>query len=198
LFRRRSERPRRHSHAERGNESNREVILGLILNGIGISPVDRSGWNATAKSAIIETTTVCLNAGYILNVFVREHGLGRVMSNDSGVITERDPDTVRGADVAYDSYDRLPKGPLPTGYGPEVPELVVEVRSANDGWRAILEKVAEYLRAGVLVVVVLDPEPETAHVFGGDEAPRTLGPDDELVLPDLLESFRVRVGRFFE
>ena len=142
--------------------------------------------------------SVCLKAGRILGNFVEEHDLGHAMSNDSGVITERDPDTVRGADVAYYSYARLPKGPLPTGYGPEVPELVVEVVSASDRWRDIHEKVAEYLRAGVLVVVVLDPTPQTAHVFGADDAPRALGPEDELILPGILEGFRVRVGRFFE
>ena len=36
--------------------------------------------------------------------------LGRVVTNDSGIVTQRDPDTVRGADVAYYSYARLPKG----------------------------------------------------------------------------------------
>src|SRR6516162_6198848 len=71
---------------------------------------------------------VCSSASGLLGNFVRERDLGRVMSNDSGVITERDPDTVHGADVSYYSYGRLPKGPVPTGYGPEVPELVVEVR----------------------------------------------------------------------
>ncbi len=141
---------------------------------------------------------VCLKAGRMFGNFVDEHDLGRVMSNDSAVITERDPDTVRGADLAYYSYSRLPKGPLPTGYGPEVPELVVEIRSSNDGWREILEKVAEYLRSGVLMVVVLDPKPQTAHVFGVVDPPTTLGPEDELVLPAILEGFRVRVGRFFE
>jgi Uma2 family endonuclease len=141
---------------------------------------------------------VCGEAYYLLRLFLAEHDIGRVMCNDSGVITERDPDTVRGADVAYYSYARLPKGPLPTGYGPEVPELVVEVCSASDRWPDVLEKVAEYLRAGILVVVVLDPKPQTAHVFGADDAPRTLGPEDELVLPGILEGFRVRVGRFFD
>jgi len=141
---------------------------------------------------------VCGQAYYILRLFADEHDLGRVMSNDSGVITERDPDTVRGADVAYYSYSRLPKGPLPTGYGPEVPELVVEVRSATDRWREILEKVLEYLNAGVVVVVVLDPETQIAHVFSADDPPRRLGTEEELILPGILDDFRVRVGRFFE
>ena len=73
---------------------------------------------------------VCCTSGAIFRAFVLERDLGRVMTNDSGVITERNPDTVRGADVAYYSYARLPKGPLPAGYGPEVPELVVEVCSS--------------------------------------------------------------------
>jgi Putative restriction endonuclease len=55
---------------------------------------------------------VCGQAYYIVRLFVDERDLGRVMSNDSGVITERDPDTVRGADVAYYSYARLPRGTM--------------------------------------------------------------------------------------
>lgn len=83
---------------------------------------------------------VCGEAYFLLRQFVGEHDLGRVLSNDSGVITERDPDSVRGAAVAYDSYARLPEGPLPTGYGLEVPELIIEVRSAGDRWPKIQEK----------------------------------------------------------
>jgi len=139
---------------------------------------------------------VCGRADRILGNFVDGHDLGRVMCNDSDVTTQRGPDTVRGADVAYYSYARLPKGTLPTGLGPEVPELVVEVRSTNDRWREILEKVLEYLNAGV--VVVLDPEPQIAHVFSTDDPPRILITEDELILPGVLEDFRVRVGRFFE
>ena len=141
---------------------------------------------------------VCGRTVLIFGGFVEGRGVGRVMSNDSSVVIDRDPDTVRGADVAYYSYARLPKGPVPAGYGPELPELVVEVCSENDRWPGILEKVSEYLNAGVLVVVVLDPEPQVAHVFSSQGPPRRLGADDELSLPGILEGFSVRVGRFFE
>jgi Uma2 family endonuclease len=142
---------------------------------------------------------VCGQSYYLLRQFVDTHDSGHVMCNDSGVITERDPDTVRGADVAFYSYARLPKGPLKPGYGPEVPELVFEVRSAGDPWRKIIRKVAEYLTAGVLTVVVLDPAKRKAHVFSGEEEdPVVLGAEDELTLPDLLPGFRVPVHRFFD
>src|SRR5688572_20567051 len=59
---------------------------------------------------------VCATATVLLSNFARKHKLGHVLSNDSGVITERDPDTLRGADVAYYSFDRVPKGPLSEGY----------------------------------------------------------------------------------
>jgi Uma2 family endonuclease len=141
---------------------------------------------------------VCGQAYYLLRRYADDHDLGRVMSNDSGVITERDPDTVRGPDVSFYRYDRLPKGPIPRGYLAVPPNLVVEVRSPDDGWREILEKVTEYLEVGVAVVIVLDPEPQTAHIFRADHAPHQLGPEDELTVPDILSDFRLKVARFFE
>ncbi len=140
----------------------------------------------------------CANIGHILGNFVEEHDLGRVM-NRSAVITHRGPDTVRGADVCYYSYMRLPKGPLPEGYLPITPELIFEVRSPTDRWSQILAKVSEYLNAAVLVVCVLDPQTETLIVYHADEIQRVLTADDELSLPDLLgPDFRVPVRRFLE
>lgn len=141
---------------------------------------------------------VCGTVYYLIRQQVDQHDLGHVLSNDAGVITGRDPDTVRGADLAFYSYARLPKGPLPQSYGPEVPELVVEVRSPSDRWPDLLAKVTEYLNAGVVVAIVLDPDPRTAHLYRADQAPQILGPDDELTVPDLLGDFRVAVRRFFD
>ncbi|MFO0958949.1 MAG: Uma2 family endonuclease [Isosphaeraceae bacterium] len=141
---------------------------------------------------------VCGTAYFLIRQFVQARDLGHVLSNDSGVITQRNPDTVRGADVSYYSYARLPKGRLPQSYTSELPELVVEVRSPSDRWRAVLEKVTEYLNAGVVVVVVLDPDAETAHVYRDNQAPETLRAGDELALPEILGDFRVGIARFFE
>jgi Uma2 family endonuclease len=140
----------------------------------------------------------CNKIGRLLGDFVDAHDLGRVMSNDSGVVTRRDPDTVRGADVAFYSYHRLPKGPLPEGYAPVAPELVFEVRSVTDRWRDVLAKVAEYLNAGVLVVGVLDPQTETLHLYHADQPPQDLTREEELVLQDLLPGFQVPISRFLE
>jgi Uma2 family endonuclease len=92
---------------------------------------------------------ICGNTVHILKRYLDTNDIGRVVSNDSGVITERNPDTVRGADVGFYSYKQIPKGPLPEGCLSVVPEVIFEVRSPGDRWRRILAKVAESLEAGV-------------------------------------------------
>ena len=141
------------------------------------------------RGRVVEMNTPYPRHGYycslvnrIIGNFVEEHGLGRVMSNDSGVITERGPDTVRGADVAYYSYQRLPQGPLPEAYLPVVPELIVEVRSPSDRTGPIMRKVVEYLESGVSFVCLLDTRAETLTVYQQDASERVLTTGDELFL----------------
>lgn len=92
----------------------------------------------------------------------------------------------------------MPKGPLPDRYLDVPPDLVVEVLSPGDRWPKVLAKVAEYLDAGTIVVVVLDDERRIAQVYRAEAAPRNLGAEDELSIPDLLPDFRVKVGQFFD
>jgi len=141
---------------------------------------------------------ICANITTLINPHVRGRGMGRIVSNDGGILTERDPDTVRGGDVAYYSYARVPQGPLPAGYLDVVPDLVFEVRSPTERWSRLISKAGEYLEAGVLVVCLLDQVSETVQVYRADELPRTLHADDELDLPDILGELRVPVRRFFE
>jgi Uma2 family endonuclease len=114
------------------------------------------------------------------------------------MLTERDPDTVRGPDVSYYSYQRVPKGPLPDGLLAVAPELVFEVRSPTDRWSDLHTKAAEYLSIDVLAVCVLDDTTRSAHLFYGDRPSEVLKTDDDFSLPEILGDFRVRVDRFFQ
>jgi Uma2 family endonuclease len=141
---------------------------------------------------------ICGHIVYLISRYLDAHDLGHLICNDSGVITERNPDTVRGADIAFYSYQRVPHGPLPDGYLDVCPELIVEVRSPTDRWSVILAKVAEYLEAGVTVVCVLDQMTERCHVYRNEEEIQVIQPEQDLTLPDVLPDFRVVVRRFFE
>jgi Uma2 family endonuclease len=141
---------------------------------------------------------ICSKLDRIIGNYADEHNLGHIGTNDSGILTEHNPDTVRGADVAFYRFARVPRGKFPAGYLAVVPELVFEVRSPFDRWSKLLFKVGEYLAAGVSVVCVLDQVLETVHVFRDEEFRHTLHNSDELHLPEILSDFRVAVQRFFE
>jgi len=141
---------------------------------------------------------ICGKMVRILGDFADQHELGHVLSNDSAVLTTHDPDTVRGADVAYYSYARVPKGPLPDGYLPVPPDLVIEVLSPDDRQSKVLAKVAEYLDVGVTVVCVLDPDAETVEIYRQQRPVQILSADNELTLSDLFTDFAVPVRRLFE
>jgi Uma2 family endonuclease len=139
---------------------------------------------------------VCAEIAARLREFVKAHDLGRVVA-ESGVITEREPDSMRGPDISFYSYNRIPRGKMPDGYLDVLPELTVEVLSTFDRWPRVLEKIVEYLDAGVRVVCIIDPDTQTAQVHTSDQPVRHLTRDDDLVLDELLPGFRCRVGDLF-
>lgn len=126
------------------------------------------------------------------------NSVGHVLCGNVGVITERSPDTVRGGDVLFYDYRRVPKGKVPDGYIQVPPDLVFEVLSPDDRQSKVLRKVTEYLLAGVKVVCVLDPEDETARIYRDDKAEVTLRADQDFSVDDVLPGFSCRVGKFFE
>ena len=140
---------------------------------------------------------VCSNVSWVLNSFVRPADIGRVITNDAGVVTERDPDTVRGPDIAYFSYETLARGTRPDPYPEVAPDLAVEVRSPSERTGALMAKVGEYLNAGTKVVCVVDPERNILTVHTQDELARVLTATDELTLPEVFPDFRVAVRAFF-
>ncbi len=135
---------------------------------------------------------------HYLGVYVIDRGLGEIITHDSGVVTRRDPDSLRGPDVAYYRAAKLPPIDAWPKYFDFPPDLIAEVRSPSDRWPEMVQKAGEYLAAGVPVVVLLDPDTRSAHVFEADRAPRVFGPQDTLTFPDLLGDFAVVVGRIFD
>jgi Uma2 family endonuclease len=95
-----------------------------------------------------------------------------VFANDTGFISERDPDTVRGADVAFWSRERLPE--IPEGWIAVPPDLAIEVVSPNDMFSRIQKKVKHYLTHGVRLVWLVDPENRSVTVYRPGQPVRIL------------------------
>lgn len=141
---------------------------------------------------------VVFNLAFLLKSYLKQHAIGRAWGAESGLVTSREPDSVRGMDAAFCSYRRWPKEEPQKGYAEIAPELVFEVLSPDDRWPRILKKITEYFDAGVLVVCTIDPELKTVQIHSGDASARTLRADDQFELPDILPGFTCRVSEFFD
>ena len=141
---------------------------------------------------------ICSKADRIFGNHAEDHDLGRVLSNDSGVITAARPRHGARGRRRFLQFRSRSQGPCPMAISTFRPTWSSRSFRRSDRWPKVLAKVAEYLDAGTSVVVVLDDERRLAHVYPADGATSLLTAEDELTIPDLLGDFRVRVGRFFE
>jgi Uma2 family endonuclease len=131
----------------------------------------------------------------LLREHVRQRRLGWVLAGEAGIYTRRNPDRVRGMDVAFISAARLPR--LPAGFLTVAPELVVEIVSPTDRWSDVQAKVEEYLAIGVDVVWVVEPERRRVLVYRGGLAPEALGEDDILRGDGLLAGLEIALAELF-
>ena len=119
-----------------------------------------------------------------LDEFAEQTGLACTTA-ETGYLLKSGPDLVRGPDAALVLRSRLPGGDLPEeGYVPVPPDLAVEVVSPNDLQRDVLEKVGEYLDAGVQRVWVVYARTRSVVVYGPEQEQRVflegegLGPNE--------------------
>ncbi|HEY7159001.1 MAG TPA: Uma2 family endonuclease [Gemmataceae bacterium] len=166
-------------------------------------PEQADKWFELVRGEVIELPsptkphgTVCIRVGSALMAYADQRGFGYVTCNDSGVILERDPDTVRGPDVAlYEDANTFAE--LHPKYGEVPPRLAVEVLSPNDRANKVLRKINDYLRCGVGLVWVIDPEIRTVTVHQPGKPQIELTADQEVSGEDVLPGFRCRVADFF-
>ena len=137
------------------------------------------------------------NIIFSIRVWALETDVGRV-SGETGVVVERDPDTVRGPDVAFHTYDRWPRGTPRGGFIQNPPEVAFEIRSPGDRRARLLRKVAEYLDAGVVAVLSVDPERRTAELFTADGPTVNFAAADRLALPAPLAGWTPTVAELVD
>ena len=137
-----------------------------------------------------------LAVGTILRTHVKQKGVGLIVSNDTGVLTEKDPDTVLAPDLAYWTRQRLPE--MPEGFVEVPPDLAVEVVSPSDSQSYVHRKVLHYLDHGVALVWVVDPKTRTVTVYRSRRDVCILGEAEQIAGGDILPGFSCRVGEFFE
>jgi Uma2 family endonuclease len=134
---------------------------------------------------------VCVKLVGRLGPFVEERRLGFVFDSSTGF---RMPGgNVRLPDVAFVALGRLEGDIVPESFCPVAPDLAVEVLSPSDRPQQFLDRIGEYLDAGVRLVWVIDPSNQRAVVHRSLADVRTLGLDDALDGGEVVSGFRCRL-----
>ncbi|HLB36076.1 MAG TPA: Uma2 family endonuclease [Gemmatimonadales bacterium] len=128
--------------------------------------------------------------------FVRAHDLGRVYV-EVGYKLFSDPDTVRGPDVSFVSRKRQTTAKRRRGFIHGVPDLAIEIASADKPMTQLTAKAVEYLEAGTLLVWVVDPKRRKVRLHRPRQPVRTLSQTDTLDGADVLPGFTLPLSRLF-
>lgn len=122
---------------------------------------------------------------------------GEILDGEAGFRLRRNPDTTVGIDIAYISADLSARTPETARLVDGVPVLAVEILSPTDEQEDILDKVREYLDAGVALVWIVEPVFRTVMVYQPGAEPVSFNTTQELSGEPHLPGFRVKVADLF-
>jgi len=133
---------------------------------------------------------------HLISAHIYQHALGDCFAAETGFTIQRNPDTTLAPDWAFVRAGRLPE-PLPRGFVPLAPDLVLETRSPGDTAPEVEEKVQLWLSAGVCAVLDLEPGRQRVAVCRAGQTREVLEPSDTLTLEDVFPGFSLPLARVF-
>lgn len=138
-------------------------------------------------------------AGVLLHwmrAYVAERNLGLVTGPDG--MTRLFADTVRGPDVAFYGWSRMPNGRMPEETVPSlVPDMAIEVLSLSNTRAEMARKRREYFHAGVRLVWMVHPRSRTIAVYKTSENVVVAQEDDVIDGDPVLPDWKVDTGLLF-
>lgn len=139
---------------------------------------------------------VCFLIARLLGNYIFARRRGYMCTNDTGLLVEHEPDSVRGPDLMlFDESRRLDE--MRRKFTDRVPRLVVEVLSPNDQTTKVNRRISQYLKRGVARVWLVDPEVRSITVYHPEKTHWVLDETDELADEELLAGFRCKVADLF-
>ena len=145
------------------------------------------------------SSRVAVSLARRLDLHCEQNNLGWVVDAECGYkCFPWKPSWIRRADVSFIGIDRLPSDEQRSqGYVTIPPDLAVEIVSPNDRVSELDEKIDEYLRAGVRLIWIINPETRKVQVSRHDGSVIPLRAEDELSGEDVLPGFRCKVDDLF-
>ncbi len=148
------------------------------------------------KDVSFEASLLGLALGAILRSFVMPRKLGLV-SGEQGML-RLFPGLVRGPDVAFISWSRIPGRRVPRVPVPNlVPDRVAEVLSPGNTRAEMNRKRRDYFTAGVTIIWSVDPRKRTVRVYSSPKDFIELTENDTLDGAPVLPGFKLRLKELF-
>jgi Uma2 family endonuclease len=139
---------------------------------------------------------ICSLIAHLLWKYVFQRKTGYVCSNDTGLLVERDPDTLRGPDIMLFEEARSLEE-MSRKFTQNIPRLVVEVLSPSDQLTRVNRRISQFLKRGVPLVWLVDPEVRSVTTYRSGKDHAVLDETEELTGEDVLPDFRCRVVDLF-
>jgi Uma2 family endonuclease len=140
---------------------------------------------------------IATNLILLIGSFVKTNRLGRVFT-ESGFILARNPDIVRGPDLAFMHANRAPNDADLDRYIDGGPDLAVEIVSPNDMAEDVRRLIDEYLQAGAQAVWIIYPAFKTVEIHRANGSMSVLRASDMLVGEATLPGFSTPVSALFD
>lgn len=84
------------------------------------------------------------------------------------------------------------------GIVPLAPDFVIELRSPTDGLDVLKNKMNEYVRAGVRLGWLIDPQTETVTIYREDGSTETLDHPDAVTADAVVDGFTLPMARIWD
>ena len=139
-----------------------------------------------------------LSIGASLLAHAKATGQGKAYAAETGFKLASDPDHVRAPDAAFVRSERAEAVGRTPGFFPGPPDAAIEVVSPDDRYTEVEEKVADWLDAGTLAVVVVDPRRRTVRVHRSHTDAIVLTEADVLDVGDAVPGWRMPIREIFE
>lgn len=131
-----------------------------------------------------------------LGAFVEAQGLGHVLGSSALYVLPSG--NKRSPDLSFVAAGRLDAPGISQVFPQLAPDLAVEVVSPSDSPQRVLEKVGEYLEAGVRLVWVIDPENRRAVIHRALSNAEPISQDGVLVGEDVVPGFSCRLSEILD
>ena len=160
-----------------------ELLNGKLFN---TAPLDEEHRNAAR------------NIERRLRPFVLPRQLGWVRGIGTGVLLERNPDTIKAPHILYVPVADLPDGPGIKRYIETIPAWVCQIITPEDYQCTVSDRTDLWLSLGVLMVVEVYPAERAVMIHRRNVPFVTLSGDDTLDGGDVLPGFTLPLSEIFD